>query len=136
MPFMVWNDRIIVGIGAIDADHKQMIGMINELYDAIQGGSGHEKLDILFDRLLDYACRHFAIEEELFARTDYPGAAAHIRAHHEMTAWLKTARDQNCNRSMPAPLLNTMNQLKDYLFDHILDADQQYVPHMKAHNIH
>jgi hypothetical protein len=45
MPFMVGNDRIGVGVEDVDADHKKMVEMINELYDAILAGSGRKKLD-------------------------------------------------------------------------------------------
>ena len=31
MPFMVGNDRIGVGVEDVDADHKKMVEMINEL---------------------------------------------------------------------------------------------------------
>jgi hemerythrin len=135
MSFMVWNDRVSVGIEVIDADHKKMLGMINELYDAILAGKGRSKLNSLFERLLDYTRYHFAHEEEMFARTGYPGAAMHKQQHEEMKKWLETAQRDYRNNFSSAPSLEVMIYLKDWLFDHILGSDQRYAPHMKAHQI-
>lgn len=65
MPFAVWNDRISVGVETIDADHKKLIAMVNDLYDAILAGCGRKKLDSLLDHLIDYTRYHFAREEKL-----------------------------------------------------------------------
>jgi hemerythrin len=135
MPFMVWNDRISVGVEAVDADHKKMMGMINDLYDAILAGCGRQKLSSLLDHLVDYTRYHFAREEELFARTGYPDAAAHKREHEQMAAWMKTAWHRYHNSSAEAPSFEVMNYLKDWLLDHILGSDQKFAPHMKAHHI-
>jgi hypothetical protein len=41
---MTWTDRLSVGVGVIDDDHKKLVGMVNELYEAMQAGHGKEKL--------------------------------------------------------------------------------------------
>jgi len=135
MQFMVWNDRIGVGVEDVDADHKKLIAMINELYDAILAGSGRKKLSALLDRLVDYTRYHFAREEELFARTGYPDAAAHKQQHEEMAKWINTAWHRYRNSNIAAPSFEVMNYLKDWLFDHILGSDRKFAPHMKAHHI-
>ncbi|MGA3129500.1 MAG: bacteriohemerythrin [Terracidiphilus sp.] len=135
MPFTVWNDRISVGVETIDADHKKLVGMINDLYDAIVAGCARKKLDGLLDHLVDYTRYHFAREEELLVRTGYPDAAAHKRAHDEMAAWMNTASHRYHNSSAIAPSLEVMNYLTDWLYNHILGLDQKFAPHLKAHNI-
>lgn len=128
MPFMVWNDRLSVGVAALDADHKKMVQIINELYDAILAGSGREKLDGILDRLMDYAHYHFVREEEMFARTEYPEAAAHKREHEEMGVWINTTRQLYRDSTVPAPSLEVMIRLKDYFFDHILSETRNMCP--------
>lgn len=135
MPLMVWNDRISVGVDGIDADHKKMVNMINELYDAILAGSGRMILKDLLDRLIDYTRYHFAHEEEMFARIAYPEAAAHKREHEKMAAWMNTAWHRYHQGSAAAPSLEVMNHLKDWLFDHILDSDQKFALFLKARHI-
>jgi len=79
MPFMVWNDQLSVSIEAIDTDHKQLVAILNELYDAIHAGHGREAVTEIIERLVDYTRYHFAREEELFSSTGYLDAAAHKR---------------------------------------------------------
>jgi hemerythrin len=38
--------------------------------------------------------------------------------------------------ALPAPSLEVMNRLKDWLFEHIQNSDQRYAPFMKAAGIH
>jgi hemerythrin len=135
MPFMVWNDRISVGVSSIDADHKKMVGMINELFDAVVAGEGRNKLNDLLDHLVDYTRYHFAREEKILARTRYPDAAAHKREHAEMRAWMDTAWHRYRNSATSAPSLEVMIYLKGWLLDHILGSDQKFASHMKAHHI-
>ena len=87
----------------------------------------------LLDRLVDYTHYHFAHEEELFARTGYPDTAAHRHEHDEMAECMKNTWRRYRNGSIPAPSLEVMNTLKDWLFNHILGSDQRYAPHTKAH---
>jgi hemerythrin len=135
MPFAVWNDRLSVGVDAIDEDHKKLIAMINDLYDAILAGRERKKLDNLLDRLVDYTRYHFAREEKLLARTGYPDVAAHKHAHSDMAAWIKTASRRYHNSSAMAPSLEAINHLTDWFYNHILSYDQKFAPHLKAHRI-
>ena len=38
MPLLEWNDTFSVGFEEIDNDHKQLIGIVNRLDDAITAG--------------------------------------------------------------------------------------------------
>ena len=42
MPLMTWTEKLSVGVGVLDEDHKRLVGMVNELYDAMQAGHGKE----------------------------------------------------------------------------------------------
>ena len=44
MPLMTWTDRMSVGVAVLDEDHRKLVAMVNELYDAMQAGQGKEKL--------------------------------------------------------------------------------------------
>jgi hemerythrin-like metal-binding protein len=60
MPFLTWTQSMSVGVGALDAGHRQrMIEIINELHDGIQAGHKKEVLGHVLDELLEYTQGHF-----------------------------------------------------------------------------
>ena len=132
MPFMAWNDKLSVGIAEIDADHKELIGLIYKLYDEILIGHGKDDLESILDRLVDYTQYHFEHERELFARTAYADADVHEAEHAKMVAWVLKAQAEFTASTLTAPSLEVMTYLKDWLFEHILVTDRQYVPYVKV----
>ncbi len=121
-----------VGVENLDTDHKQLVSMVNELYDGILAGDGRETLGRLLDRLVDYTQYHFAREEELFAEIQYDCAEEHRQEHASMAAWMMEMRTNYRNGTAIAPSLEVMNYLKDWLFDHVISSDQKFVSHLKA----
>jgi hemerythrin len=63
---MTWTDKLSVGVGVIDDDHKKLVGMVNELYDAMQAGHGKEKLGRILDELVKYTNIPFRSGREVF----------------------------------------------------------------------
>jgi hemerythrin-like metal-binding protein len=132
MPFMAWNDKLSVGIDEIDADHKKMVDLINELFDGINAGCGKNLIEGILDQLVKYTHSHFAREKQLFAMTAYSEAEAHEREHAKMTAWVLKTQAEFKAGTLAAPSLEVMNYLKDWLFEHILIFDLQYAPYVKT----
>jgi len=132
MPFMVWNDKLSVGVAAVDADHRKLVAMINELYDGIAEGRGREALGSILDDLVAYTRFHFAREEKLFAATGYPGAVAHKKEHDSLTAQVLEIQERFRSGSLAAPSLEVLVFLKDWLFDHIIGSDRDFGPHLNA----
>ncbi len=132
MAFMVWNDRLMTGIAAIDGDHKKLVDMINELYEAIRTGSSEDALCRVLDRLVEYTRFHFRREEAFFTQVHYPEEQQHKAEHARMVEWVEGIHAQVKDGTAIAPSLEVMNRLKDWLFDHILGSDQRYVACLRA----
>ena len=132
MPLIQWNDRFSVGVPSLDRQHRQLIDIVNELHDAMTAGRGQDVIRTLLDRLSSYAKTHLETEEKMLQAYAYPGFAAH-KAQHE--AYLKRVRDlqaQSCQGRLTMTL-TLMNFLKDWWSNHILHADMEYAPFLKAH---
>lgn len=79
----------LLGVRVIDAEHRQLVGFLNEL---ITAGPGAD-LPRLVEGLAEYVRVHFTVEEELMVAHGYPGYAAHKTQHDEFTARVGSLRD-------------------------------------------
>lgn len=136
MSLIMWNDRLSVGIASIDKEHQKLVGLLNNFYDAVQGGKGKESLAKLLGELIDYTKVHFSNEEKLFAKTAYPDAAVHKKAHDDLAHQVVEIQNKYAAGASAALSVETLNFLKNWLLTHIQGTDKKYVPHLTGHGIH
>lgn len=128
MPFMNWSDGLRVKIDSIDNQHKKLLALINELYDAIYAQKGGDVVSRVLKEVVDYTDYHFKTEEAYFQKHVYPEASAHVKEHEYLR---KEARELLKKLEGGKSItLQTMVFLKDWLFDHIMESDQQYAPYL------
>jgi hemerythrin len=123
-------------VAVLDEDHKKLVGMVNELYDAMQAGHGKESLGPILDRLVDYTKFHFAREEKLFGQTGYPEAAPHKQQHDALTHQVLDVQRKYAAGAAATVSLEVMHFLRDWLINHIQGTDQKYRSHLNAKGIH
>jgi hemerythrin-like metal-binding protein len=134
-PFFTWTEKMSVGVEVLDADHKKLIALLNDLHDGIASGHGTERLERVLDGLVDYVGTHFAHEETYFAQTGYPGAAEHIQEHRTLANLVNDVQVRYNQGKFEALSLNTMNFLKDWLTNHLQGSDKNYKSHLNASGI-
>lgn len=117
---IVWKKEFSVGIPEIDDQHKQLVGMINDLAET------HDA-EHIFDavmRMYKYADEHFYAEEEMMRRNNYPLIDKHIAAHNAFKR--KTSDLAALDYTHPENELTAFVFLCDWLINHILTMDMQY----------
>ncbi|MGD9343226.1 MAG: bacteriohemerythrin [Desulfuromonadales bacterium] len=119
----VWDDKFNTGIEAIDRDHKGLVDLINDLYEAMQDGSGGALLLPIFSALKHYTETHFEREEQFMVDCDAPDQARHVREHKQMMAKLADLESRH-RRGEAAISLQTLTFLRDWLKNHICVVDQ------------
>lgn len=132
MPFAEWSDEFSVGVEEIDRDHKRLLGLLNDLQKAVEAGERREVLGKLLDELIHYTNYHFAHEEALFLRTNYPGYRAHERKHQALTDTAHAIReDFQLSASMALPP-QVLEFVKNWLCEDILGADRDFGAYFNA----
>jgi len=127
MALIHWNDSLSVNISEIDRQHQQLVGMINELYEAMTLGKGKEAVGSIINRLLSYAETHFRTEENYFERFSYPQAAEHKQEHADFTEKVADFRSGFVSGRLRLSI-EVMNFLSDWLRKHIQGSDKNYSP--------
>jgi hemerythrin len=135
MGLIKWNDHYSVNIREVDEQHKKLISLINQMYDAMLVSKGKEVLGPVLTELVNYTVYHFNTEERLFQQYGYPEYDEHKRIHDDLTMkakQLKTAFDQGNNLIS----IDVMMFLSNWLNTHILEEDKRYGPFLNNKGVH
>lgn len=135
MPLLTWTDKLSVGVGVLDNDHERLVGMLNELYDAMQAGRGKDALGHILNELIKYTQLHFAREERYFAQTAYPDAVTHKQEHASLTGQVLEAQRKYMAGAATTLPIELLQFLKNWLINHIQGSDQKYKAHLNAKGI-
>lgn len=122
--YVQWRTSYSVGEPSIDAQHKQILSIINDMYAAREAGKEHAERQKLLERLVQYTMTHFRHEEQIMLACGYSDFANHKKAHDRMRRRTLDLRD-NLNLVTAHDLLCV---LKDWWTNHIQAEDQCYVP--------
>ena len=132
MPLIAWDDSISLNIGEIDNQHKQLVKIINELFDAMKDARGFDVLEDILRRLIDYTEYHFSTEERYFDQFQYIESEPHKEEHRflikQVNEFKKAFEEGLMKRDGSDRVLTVdlWNLLKSWLIDHIQVSDQKF----------
>jgi len=134
MALFEWKDSFSVGIGSIDEDHKGLINIINELFDAVSHGVAKEHISSDLAKLVDYTKTHFKREEIFFEKTNYPLLEEHKLQHDVFIKKINNLQKdfEKGNQTISVELLKF---LTDWLVNHILSSDRKYKEHFQRYRL-
>lgn len=130
-----WNDKMLIGIDSVDAQHKQLVGMLNELYAGFRAGTAKSLVGPILSRLIDYTATHFQHEERFFDQTNYPESKHHKMEHANLVKKVLEVRARFEADKESVLTQDVMVFLRNWLVDHIMGTDKLYVSHLKSHGI-
>lgn len=127
--FVQWDESYSVGIETIDADHKKLLGMINQLQTAAHYKTDKTMIEDILNGLVDYTKYHFTREEGMMQDADYPDFEAHKQQHEEMIAQVGRFVDEY-RVDGTKTIEEVAMYLKTWLINHINGSDQKYAPYL------
>jgi hemerythrin len=125
MPLITWDQSLSVGVPDLDAQHRRLVDMINQLHDAMAKGQGRDALKPLLAGLVQYTVTHFQAEEQYMRKINYPNLPQHKAEHENLVRRVKELT-QSYESSRVSLTIETMNFLRDWLTNHIRRVDRQY----------
>ena len=134
---MRWTPDLITGNAVVDAEHQELIALIDRLELVGNGPDGSGIAEAL-DELTDYVFVHFQMEEKLMRREAYPADAleAHLAEHRKLDE-----RTRELVRAYSDGTLSTVDPIVDFLYDwlrdHIQLVDRAMAEYIRAkHSTH
>ena len=130
-----WADSQSVKVHTMDAQHKQLFEIVNELDTAMRSCRGKEVGGDVLRRLIDATVNHFGAEEKLLEDGKYPHLEQHRAEHKALTDKLVLLKkDFDAGLSAITPAL--IRFLQNWLTGHIQDVDQKYGDFLNAQGVH
>ena len=123
MAMLEWNDSLKVGHSVIDRDHQRLVGLINELGDAMSAGQGRDVCGKVLNELINYTKTHFATEEGLMSVHHYAEASRHKAEHAKLIQDVLEFRDK-FEAGTATLSVSLLHFLMDWLTHHILESDK------------
>ena len=82
MSLIEWDENYSVGVAAVDHEHRELIGLVNEAHDRLmRPGDADAVMDFLGE-IFARISAHFALEEKLMRARNYDHYDEH-KADHE-----------------------------------------------------
>ena len=129
-----WSEMMGVGVHVLDADHKTLIGLINDLQRSIGDEEEYATVGSVLRALEEYVAHHFAREERVLESCRYPNLESHRALHRRLTdqvAELKAAYEADPDSVRARRFLDFLNK---WLIEHICSSDMDYRPWVVGHD--
>jgi hemerythrin len=126
-----WKDDYSVGNLILDEQHKELIRMTAELYEACRQGGDTEKASFMktIRGAAQYVREHFSTEEKIMKEVNYPDYRAHKKEHEDfINEVLRQAKNYEHNKPfVPSAFVKF---LLEWILTHVVGSDKKYVPYL------
>lgn len=129
MDEIVWTQEMSVGVERMDAEHRALVAMLNELGQALASGRGDEAARDVAGRMRRYAKEHFQTEESAMLASDYPTRTGHI-AEHDSFIEKVLELEEALSLGGSAEPEGLRAYLADWLRSHIMGTDKALGAHL------
>lgn len=125
MALFNWSDKYSVGVIELDNQHKELVNILNEIFDAMSAGKSNEALGRIISKLVNYTRIHFSTEEKYMQKYNYPGYSAQKREHDAFIEKIQNFQ-KDFNSGKLTLSLDVSSFLKNWLIQHISGEDKKY----------
>ncbi|WP_434797293.1 bacteriohemerythrin [Terrisporobacter vanillatitrophus] len=127
-----WSDDLLTGNMQIDKEHKELIKAINDLFEACSKGKGRAELEKTVKFLSSYTKTHFAHEEVLQVKYNYPDYNNHKKYHKHFVEQVENIHKKLLAEGSNIALIGEINsKVGNWIISHIKREDVKVAQHIK-----
>ncbi|OJX81121.1 MAG: hemerythrin [Magnetospirillum sp. 64-120] len=115
-----------VGVPVLDADHRTLVGLINDLHRSVGDDEEYATLGSVLKALEEYADHHFAREERVMEICRYPSTSAHRAMHQRLFSQVRALKDAYDRDRTAVRAKDCLDFLHKWLIEHICSSDMDY----------
>ncbi|MCB9060142.1 MAG: hemerythrin family protein [Halobacteriovoraceae bacterium] len=124
MEIMPWGPELDVNVPSMNEQHKQILSLMNELYDLHHKNSHYDEMFPVLEKLVHTTQSHFKDEEAYMKSINFEGLEPHKLIHENL---LKDLSEHLMNFKVTRRLDDSFfTFLKVWLSAHIKGIDKKY----------
>lgn len=93
MSLLQWKQEYSVGVAAMDDEHREMMGLINDVYAKLASDPDASQVDECLGDIYNTISLHFALEEKLMRNNNYSEYGAHKDDHEVLLDQIRDLMD-------------------------------------------
>ena len=129
---IAWYKDLETGNDSIDSQHKQLFKLTSDLVEACESNKSQEILGDTLNFLASYTVQHFADEEALQVKYNFPGYESHKKLHEDFKAKVVEMIKQYQEDSTSMDLSTQVNfTIVRWLLQHIKREDFKIAAHIR-----
>jgi hemerythrin-like metal-binding protein len=121
-----WSKELEIGIPVIDADHKVLVSLLNQVFDTVGDNEEKATLGSVLNSLVEYTEYHFAREETLLEVAGYADLGPHKARHRHLEEKVAAIRSRFESDPESVHGEEVLDFLRDWLVEHIEKSDFDY----------
>ncbi len=125
-----WSDEFVLGIPAIDLQHKRIFDCIVRI---ARGATDDDRLraEAEIIKLLGLLQDHFALEESMMQKLHYPGLEQHIEEHRQFHSQVHHLAQTSLLRKGGVSR-EALKIAHVWLKEHIMESDKHYFDYFSS----
>ena len=84
MSLLEWKPQYSVGIASMDDEHREMIDLINDVYEKLGSTPDSEAIESCLEEIFNTISLHFALEERIMRDNGYSEYEDHKDDHEDL----------------------------------------------------
>lgn len=122
MSLLQWKPEYSVGDESMDAEHQEMIDLINETYEKLGSEPDADQIEECLGDIFSTVSMHFALEESLMRKSNYAEYQAHKDNHEELLDQIRDLMD-DFDADPAAGAVQLEKRLSDWFAGHFATFD-------------
>lgn len=132
MGLLKWKPEYSVGIDAMDDEHREMIALINDVYEKLGASPNAEDIEDCLENIYTTISMHFALEERMMREQSYIEYEAHKDDHEDLLDEIRDLMDEFvADADLGSRLLE--KRLSDWFGHHFASFDARLHGKLGAH---
>jgi hemerythrin len=133
MNLLKWKPEYSLGIASVDHEHRELIGMINRVYEHMAEASGPDGIEACLEDIYAGIASHFALEERHMRDAGYGEYAEHKDEHEELLDQLRDMMDEFADDPEAGREI-LQNSLSDWFGKHFATFDARLHQRLGDHH--